>query len=250
MSDIELWCSALPPSKNRRAVTPIVYLAMRRNTELANDNPIADPGCPSRFSHMLPRRLGNPSEEISRMFPLHQQGHGPGGSQHVLFYRAVPSVVINIRNEADRCNSSANIKTMMSLKHLSAIALLWTASTPLVRSQRTTYTGCHNHTEASAAVEYCFGPDGAETARATHALTGSATLPVSVSASATAEPQTTAVTGCHSHETAVFCINGAGEEVHVEATPTGEVPPAYTGCHAHDGETYEPSDEIFGFPSY
>lgn len=127
---------------------------------------------------------------------------------------------------------------MMSLKHLSAIALLWTASTPLVRSQRTTYTGCHNHTEASAAVEYCFGPDGAETARATHALTGSATLPVSVSASATAEPQTTAVTGCHSHETAVFCINGAGEEVHVEATPTGEVPPAYTGCHAHDGETF------------
>ncbi|POS79551.1 ZIP Zinc transporter [Diaporthe helianthi] len=129
---------------------------------------------------------------------------------------------------------------MMSLRNLSAITLLWAISTPLVSGQRTTYTGCHNHTEASSVVEFCFGPDGSETARATHALTeGSPTsLPVSVSASATAEPQTTAVTGCHSHETAVFCINGAGDEVHVEATPTGEVPPAYTGCHAHDTEMF------------
>lgn len=126
---------------------------------------------------------------------------------------------------------------MSSLKHLSTISLLWAISAPLVSGQRTTYTGCHNHTEASATIEYCFGPDGAETARATHVVTGSASLPESVSASATAaEAQTTAVTGCHSHETAVFCINGAGEEVHVEATPTGDVPPAYTGCHAHDAE--------------
>lgn len=129
---------------------------------------------------------------------------------------------------------------MMSLKRLSTISLLWAISTPLVSGQRTTYTGCHNHTEASATIEYCYGPDGAETARATHAVTGSASLPESVSASATVEPQTTAVTGCHTHETAVFCINGAGEEVHVEATPTGEVPPAYTSCHAHDTETYGP----------
>ena len=125
---------------------------------------------------------------------------------------------------------------MLSRRRLCTVSLLWAISTPLVGGQRTTYTGCHNHTEASAAVEYCYGPDGAETARATHAVTGSAGLPGSVSASATAEAQTTAVTGCHSHETAVFCINGAGEEVHVEATPTGEVPPAYTGCHAHDTE--------------
>lgn len=126
----------------------------------------------------------------------------------------------------------------MSLQRLSTVSLLWAILTPLVSGQRTTYTGCHNHTEASVTVEYCYGPDGAETARATHAVTGSASLPESVSASATAEPQTTAVTGCHSHETAVFCINGAGEEVHVEATPTGEVPPAYTDCHAHDTEMY------------
>jgi solute carrier family 39 (zinc transporter), member 1/2/3 len=131
-----------------------------------------------------------------------------------------------------------------SINHLlpSVSLLLGAISTvgPFVTGQRTTYTGCHNHTEATVAVEYCYGPDGAETARATHALTvtASASLPGSVSASATAEPQTTAVTGCHSHETAVFCINGAGEEVHVEATPTGEVPPAYTGCHVHDTEMY------------
>lgn len=230
MNDIQCWCSALLPSKNRRETTPVVYLAMRRNIELAKDHPTA---CPSRFSDMLSTRLGKLGEEISRG-PLFQQQSTVEGIQHV-FYRIVPSVV-SISNEADRCNLSAAADKMFSLKHLSTIPLLWAISTPLVSGQRTTYTGCHNHTEASATVEYCFGPDGAETARATHAVTGSASLPESVSASATAEAQTTAVTGCHSHETAVFCINGAGEEVHVEATPTGDVPPAYTGCHAHDTE--------------
>jgi len=239
MNDIESWCSALLPSKNRRAATPIVYLAMRRNIELANDHPTA---CPSRFSDTLSPGLGKLGEEISRRPPLQQS---TGDEILSVFYRTVPSVV-DIRNEADRCNSSADMK-MLSLKHLSTVSLLWAISTPLVSGQRTTYTGCHNHTEASSAVEYCYGPDGAETARATHALTGSASLPESVSASATAEPQTTAVTGCHSHETAVFCINGAGEEVHVEATPTGEVPPAYTGCHAHDTEMYGPSCDLLLF---
>lgn len=229
MSDIECWCSALLPSKNRRATTPVVYLAMRRNIELAKDHPTA---CPSRFSGTLSTGLGKLGEEISHG-PLHHQQNTGEGIRYV-FYRTVPSVV-DIHNEADRCTSSAADK-MFSLKHLSAISLLWAIATPLVSGQRTTYTGCHNHTEASATVEYCYGPDGAETARATHAVTGSASLPESVSASATAEAQTTAVTGCHSHETAVFCINGAGEEVHVEATPTGEIPPAYTGCHAHDTE--------------
>lgn len=229
MSDIECRCSALLPSKNRRATNPVVYLAMRRNIELAKDHPTA---CPSRFSDMLSPSLGKLSEEFSHGPLLQQQSTGE--KIRYVFYRTVPSAV-DIHNEADRCNSSA-VDNMLSLKHLSAITLLWAISTPLVSGQRTTYTGCHNHTEASATIEYCYGPDGAETARATHAITGSASLPESVSASVTAEAQTTAVTGCHSHETAVFCINGAGEEVHVEATPTGEVPPAYTGCHAHDAE--------------
>ncbi|KAL1870703.1 high-affinity Zn(2+) transporter zrt1 [Diaporthe australafricana] len=130
---------------------------------------------------------------------------------------------------------------MLSLRDLSTIYLVWaTISTSLVSGQRTTYTGCHNHTEETVAIEYCFGPDGAETARATHSVAVATSLPESVSASATTAgaAQTTAVTGCHSHETAVFCINGAGGEVHVEATPTREVPPAYTGCHAHDTGMY------------
>lgn len=183
---------------------------------------------------MLSPGLGKLREEISHG-PLLQQQQSTGEEFRCVFYRTVPSVV-EIHNDADsRCNNSPADK-MLSLDRLFTISLLWAISTPLVSGQRTTYTGCHNHTEASAAVEYCYGPDGAETARATHAITGSASLPESVSASATAEAQTTAVTGCHSHETAVFCINGAGEEVHVEATPTGEVPPAYTGCHAHDAE--------------
>lgn len=57
-------------------------------------------------------------------------------------------------------------------------------------------------------------------------------------ATATASGQTTAVTSCHTHETAVYCIDGAGSEVQVEATPTGELPAAYTGCHSHGSETY------------
>ncbi|KAI3390491.1 hypothetical protein diail_9503, partial [Diaporthe ilicicola] len=144
---------------------------------------------------------------------------------------------------------------MLSLKDLPTICLLWAISTSLVRGQRTTYTGCHNHTEASVAIEYCYGPDGAETARATHAVAGATSLPesVSVSASSTAQAQTTAVTGCHSHETAVLCINGAGEEVHVDATPTGDVPPAYcmdpagnnVAVHA-EGEAAEEESHVHG----
>ncbi|EME89571.1 uncharacterized protein MYCFIDRAFT_160766 [Pseudocercospora fijiensis CIRAD86] len=105
---------------------------------------------------------------------------------------------------------------------------------------QTTYTGCHNHSEQGASVEYCFGPDGSESARATYAVSGTATLPVSASATVTATGtvQTTAVTDCHSHETAIFCINGAGNEVQVEATPTGEIPSQYTGCHSHGAEIY------------
>lgn len=231
MRDIQSWCSAVLPSKNRRAATPVVYLATRRNIELAKDHPTA---CPSRFSDTLAQWLGRLGEEISHGPLLNDQSTGEG--PRYVFYRDVPSAV-GTRNEADRCSTSSAADKMPPLKHLSTISLLWAVSTaPLASGQRTTYTGCHNHTEASATVEYCFGPDGAETARATHAVTGSASLPGSVSASATAEAQTTAVTGCHSHETAVFCINGAGEEVHVEATPTGELPPAYTGCHAHGAE--------------
>ncbi|KXT06092.1 hypothetical protein AC578_1305 [Pseudocercospora eumusae] len=119
-------------------------------------------------------------------------------------------------------------------------AIVLTALAVGAANAQTTYTGCHNHSEQGASVEYCFGPDGSESALATYAVSGTATLPVSASATVTATGavQTTAVTDCHSHETAIFCINGAGSEVEVEATPTGEIPPAYTDCHSHGTEQY------------
>ncbi|KEF59556.1 uncharacterized protein A1O9_04401 [Exophiala aquamarina CBS 119918] len=110
----------------------------------------------------------------------------------------------------------------------------------IVQAQ-TTYTGCHNH----SSVEYCYGPDGEETALHTYSsiaptTLSTATLPASVSASATITGQTTAVTGCHSHGTETYCINGAGEEVLVSstATATGDPPAQYTDCHAHGAEQW------------
>ncbi|KAJ9636079.1 high-affinity Zn(2+) transporter zrt1 [Knufia peltigerae] len=108
-----------------------------------------------------------------------------------------------------------------------------------------TYTGCHNH----STVEYCYGPDGEETALATYTSVptmttfSTSTLPASVSASAsatTSSGQTTAVTGCHTHETNTFCINGIGNEVQISgtATATGAPPAQYTDCHSHGNDQY------------
>ncbi|KAK5467601.1 high-affinity Zn(2+) transporter zrt1 [Exophiala xenobiotica] len=119
-----------------------------------------------------------------------------------------------------------------------------------------TYTGCHNH----SSVEYCYGTDGEETPLAKYASSSTlttfstatlpasvtasdttTTLPASVTASATTSSgQTTAVTGCHTHETATYCIDGAGNEVLISATATatGEPPAQYTDCHAHGVEKY------------
>ena len=111
---------------------------------------------------------------------------------------------------------------------------------------QTTYTGCHNHTATGAVVEYCYGPDGIESPRGTYATlpptNGAATTTPAIttpptSATASSAAQTTAVTACHAHGTEIFCINGAGSEVEVLATPTGPVPAAYTGCHSHGSET-------------
>jgi len=57
-------------------------------------------------------------------------------------------------------------------------------------------------------------------------------------ASSTSSGQSSAITGCHNHGDQVFCINGSGEEVQVSmtATPTGELPAQFTGCHAHGSE--------------
>ncbi|OBT92105.1 hypothetical protein VE01_09739 [Pseudogymnoascus verrucosus] len=102
-----------------------------------------------------------------------------------------------------------------------------------------TLTGCHLHD----GVEHCFLPNGEETeiGRPTSSLvSASPTAPTSVAATTTAAAQTTAITGCHSHETTQFCIKGNGEEVQVMATQTGNtpLPTAYNGCHSHGAEMF------------
>ncbi|KAF2172125.1 hypothetical protein M409DRAFT_49867 [Zasmidium cellare ATCC 36951] len=120
---------------------------------------------------------------------------------------------------------------------LSKSAFLAAILASLANAQ-TTYTGCHNETTSGTAIEYCYGPDGVESARATYASSLPATNAATTTAPAAGSAQTESVTGCHMHETAVYCINGAGSEVLVSATPTGEPPAAYTGCHSHGGEMF------------
>jgi zinc transporter 1/2/3 len=131
--------------------------------------------------------------------------------------------------------STANIATQhisqIMLKSILTFAACFTAALA-----QTTYTGCHNHTSGNEVLLYCFGPNGQETARETYAVSAPLTTPAPNAATTTAAQsagQTTAVTACHGHGSDVYCINGAGAEVLVKATPTGAIPAAYTGCHAH-----------------
>ncbi|OGE58595.1 hypothetical protein PENARI_c001G09645 [Penicillium arizonense] len=57
---------------------------------------------------------------------------------------------------------------------------------------------------------------------------------------ATTSAQTSSITGCHSHGSDIYCIDGDGHEVLVSATstPTSGVPAQYTGCHSHGSESY------------
>ncbi|OTA90600.1 hypothetical protein M434DRAFT_390202 [Hypoxylon sp. CO27-5] len=49
----------------------------------------------------------------------------------------------------------------------------------------------------------------------------------------------TAVSSCSQNGTSVFCLYDSTElEVIVPATVTGELPPAYTGCHKHGAESF------------
>ncbi|KAI4226129.1 MAG: hypothetical protein LQ349_006935 [Xanthoria aureola] len=93
---------------------------------------------------------------------------------------------------------------------------------------------CHNH----GATRYCVLPNGEETA-VPSSITEAPS--VATAAPATADAQTTAVTSCHMHETAQFCIKGDGGEVMavVTASAIGPSPPAqYTGCHSHGEELF------------
>ncbi|CAG8888568.1 unnamed protein product [Penicillium egyptiacum] len=59
-------------------------------------------------------------------------------------------------------------------------------------------------------------------------------------ATATTSAQSSSVTGCHTHGSDIYCIDGNGKEVLVSATstPTTGVPAQYTGCHSHGSESY------------
>lgn len=49
----------------------------------------------------------------------------------------------------------------------------------------------------------------------------------------------TAISDCHAHGTAVWCMAGTTEyEVVVAATATSELPASYTGCHSHGSGLY------------
>ncbi|KAH7157152.1 hypothetical protein EDB81DRAFT_414680 [Dactylonectria macrodidyma] len=55
----------------------------------------------------------------------------------------------------------------------------------------------------------------------------------------TQETEVTAITGCHIHESSVYCVAGETEYlVDVSITATSDVPSQYTDCHTHDSEMY------------
>ncbi|KAF2730303.1 Zip-domain-containing protein [Polyplosphaeria fusca] len=59
-----------------------------------------------------------------------------------------------------------------------------------------------------------------------------------MTATAAAIPEITAVSSCHPHGTVQFCQVGTTEFQVIGPTATEEFAPQYTGCHAHDAETY------------
>ncbi|KAK0657923.1 hypothetical protein B0T16DRAFT_306377, partial [Cercophora newfieldiana] len=89
------------------------------------------------------------------------------------------------------------------------------------------YTGCHLHDGQTL----CLAPTGEVqiilAAETSHSITH-----------ASPTGAVTAVSSCHLHESSVYCMAGTTEYVvHVPATGTVDVPPAFTGCHVHDAET-------------
>lgn len=102
---------------------------------------------------------------------------------------------------------------------------------------QTTYTGCHMH----GSISYCFNSNGVELAMTTlTSAVSTVTAPASVAASTTAAARATAVTSCHLHDSDIFCIDGAGDEVSVSipGSATSPVPAAYTACHSHGSEQF------------
>ncbi|OJD25837.1 hypothetical protein ACJ73_02788 [Blastomyces percursus] len=104
---------------------------------------------------------------------------------------------------------------------------------PLVASQSS--SNCYS----SGSTVLCTGSDATGIPISTQ-VPPAQTQPPVLLAVVTAPPQTTAVTACHTHSTATFCIGGDGQEVRVVATgtPAAQVPAEYTGCHSHGPRRY------------
>lgn len=108
---------------------------------------------------------------------------------------------------------------------------------PTGSSIPSSYTSCHNHgTETwcmNGSDEVLFA---AEVASASASITSTGSTQASSSSVAA---QTTAVTGCHTHGSNLFCIDGSGNEGQITPAPSGTaVPESFTGCHTHSTETF------------
>ncbi|EKG19072.1 Zinc/iron permease [Macrophomina phaseolina MS6] len=95
--------------------------------------------------------------------------------------------------------------------------------------------------------QWCLDQNGSSVLWTSYASsTVASTTPAATVASTTAAPATTsssssitAVTDCHLHGTAQYCMAGTEEyQVMVTATATEELAAEYTGCHAHGSEMY------------
>ncbi|KAL8668272.1 MAG: hypothetical protein Q9168_007096 [Polycauliona sp. 1 TL-2023] len=84
---------------------------------------------------------------------------------------------------------------------------------------------------------YCVFPNGEET-EVSESITEAQSAATAV---AVVDAQTTAVTDCHMHQTAQFCVKGDGQEVMAMLTPAGfaaSPPTEYTGCRAHGEDLF------------
>ncbi|KAK4234985.1 putative metal ion transmembrane transporter protein [Achaetomium macrosporum] len=63
--------------------------------------------------------------------------------------------------------------------------------------------------------------------------------PTQTGSAAPSQSSVTAVSECHMHGSALYCMAGTAEyHVDTTITATQDVPPAITGCHSHETETY------------
>lgn len=133
------------------------------------------------------------------------------------------------------------------------------------------YTSCHRH----GVYTYCmYGDDevlfsvAATRTTSVPTITAATTTPTSTTPPTAAQLATTSpalslvlslvlsllslepamITGCHSHGSAVYCLDAQGNEGLISPAPSGTVPASYTSCHAHGTKTYcvgEHDEEVY-----